>query len=70
MHPKMVIGYTGYEKGTIAIPFPEAINTFRLKNVPKLCSMPLYDIRGKLYVIRNVRLYVIRGTLVYDNTLQ
>ena len=48
MHPKMVIDYTGFGKGTIAVPFPEAINTFRWKNDPKLCSMPLYDIRGKL----------------------
>ena len=45
----MVIGYTGYGKGTIAIPFSEAIHTFQLKNDPKLCSMPLYDIRGELY---------------------
>ena len=29
MYPKMEIGYTGYGKGTIANPFPEAINTFR-----------------------------------------
>ena len=61
----MVIGYEGYVKGTIAIPFPEAINTFRLKNDPNLCSMPLYDIRGELYEYTKpsiIRLHVIRGT--------
>ena len=50
MYPKMEIGYTGYGKGTIAIHCPEAINTFRSKKmIQKLCFMPSYDIRGKLY---------------------
>ena len=73
MHPKMATGYAGYGKGSIVIPFPEAINTFRWKMVLKLCSMPLYDVRGQLYEYTiyetfNYRTTRYKRNSVYDST--
>ena len=49
MHSKMEIGYTGYGKGLLQSPFLKQLELSDRKMIQKLCSMPLYDIRGILY---------------------
>ena len=76
MHPKLIIGCTGYGKGTIAIPFSEAINTFRQKNDPNIVLHAFIRYKranytNTRYTKRSIRrLHVIRGTqYTTDNTL-
>ena len=49
MHPKIVIGKMGFEKGAIAIPFSKQLTLSDYKMIQKMYSMALYDIRGQLY---------------------
>ena len=72
MHPKMVIGYTGFGKGTIVILKQLSLSDREI--IEKLWSMPLYDIRYQLYeyTIYESFDYTIacyKRNPVYDNTL-
>ena len=49
MHPKMVIGHTGFEKGQLQSTFLKQSKFSDRSIIQKVCSMSLYDIRGKLY---------------------
>ena len=59
----------GFGKGAITIPFLKQLTLSDKKMIQKLCSMPLYDIRGQLYEYRIYETFDYERNSVYDNTL-